>query len=128
MTETTSILGPENLIEIIRGSTKTFELEVHDENNEYVDLTGGRVIFTVKCDIGDTAPKIQKDSLAGATQVDITVPKEGKAEIKLVPSDTQTLNLGEYVFDVWVVLASGSRNPVVGPAPFMVLPGVTVLT
>lgn len=128
MSGTTSILGPENEIEIYRGASKTFELHVTDAEETDVDLTGARVIFSVKCDLSDAAPLIQKDSNAGAGEVDINHPKEGKAEIKLVPSDTQNMDVGEYVFDVWVVLASGTRSPVVAPSPFKVVAGVTVLT
>lgn len=127
MSGTTSILGPENEVEIYRGSSKTYELEVVDGDEAAVDLTGARIVLTVKCDVADPAPLIQKDSQAGATQVDINHPKEGRAEIKFAPSDTQTLDVGEYVFDVWVVLASGTRGPVVPPSPFRVIAGVTVL-
>lgn len=128
MSGTTSILGPENEIEIYRGASKTYELHVTDAEEADVDLTGARVILTVKCDLSDPAPLIQKDSDVGAAQIDINHPLEGKAEIKFVPSDTQTLDAGEYVFDVWVVLASGTRSPVVSPSPFKVVAGVTVLT
>lgn len=127
MSGTTSILGPENQIEIYRGSSKTYELEVLDGESHAVDLTGARIVLTVKCEATDPAPLIQKDSQVGASQIDITYPKEGKAEIKFVPSDTQTMDVGEYVFDVWVVLASGTRGPVILPSPFNVVAGVTVL-
>lgn len=128
MAGTTSIQGPENLIEIYRGASKTYELEVVDGEDHAVDLTGARVVFSVKCDLSDPAPLVQKDSQVGPTQIDITLPKEGIAEIKLLPSDTQTMDVGEYIFDVWVVLASGTRGPVILPSPFKVLAGVTVLT
>lgn len=123
-----SILGSENQIEIYRGASKIFALEVLDMDDNPVNLTDARVIMTVKCAVDAAAPLIQKDSDAGIGQVEITVPREGKAEIKFVPSDTQTLNAGSYVFDVWVVLSSGSRNPVILPSAFIVKAGVTVLT
>ena len=122
-----SIIAAENQIEIVRGATKVFELEVTDAHSEAVDLTGARVVLSVKCSLEDASPLIQKDSEKGATQVDITTPKEGLAEIKFVPSDTQTTDIGEYIFDVWVVLASGAQNPVVQPSPFIIKAGVTVL-
>jgi hypothetical protein len=128
MAGTTSIQGPENLIEIYRGASKTYELEVVDGEDHAVDLTGARVVFSVKCDLSDPSPLVQKDSQVGPTQIDITLPKEGIAEIKLLPSDTQTMDVGEYLFDVWVVLASGTRGPVILPSPFKVMAGVTVLT
>lgn len=127
-TTTTNYLVPENRIEIIRGSTKNYELHVVDEEDEDVNLTGARVLMTVKCEETDTDQLIQKDSDDGVAEVDINKPLEGKALIKLGPSDTQTLDVGEYIFDVWVVLASGARHPVVLPSPFIVVAGVTVLT
>jgi len=128
MAGTTSIQGPENLIEIYRGASKTYELEVVDGEEHAVDLTGARIVFSVKCDLSDPTPLIQKDTNGGPTQIDITHPLEGIAEIKLLPSDTQTMDAGEYIFDVWVVLASGTRGPVILPSPFKVIAGVTVLT
>ena len=124
----TSILGPENQIEIYRGSSKTYELEVKDGEDHAVDLTGARIVLSVKCDLTDPSPLIQKDSDAGAAQIDISHPLDGIAEIKFVPSDTQTMDTGEYIFDVWVVLFSGTQGPVVSPSPFKVVAGVTVLT
>ena len=123
-----SILGSENQIEIFRGSSKTFELEVLDESDVAVDLTGARIVLTVKCALTEMSPLIQKDSEVGSTQVEITAPREGKAKIKFSPLDTQTLDVGKYTFDVWVLLASGFRCPVVLPSPFIVQAGVTVLT
>jgi hypothetical protein len=128
MSGMTSILGPENQIEILRGASKIYELEVLDGEGNAVDLTGARVILTVKCKLEDVDSIIQKDSDVGATQIDITHPLEGKAEIKFVPSDTNTMNTGEYIFDVWVVLTSGVSNAVINPSPFIVKAGVTVLT
>lgn len=129
MSGSTSMLGPENQIEIYRGASKTYILEVLDADNVAVDLTSARIVLTVKCDLNDPGPLIQKDSdVGGGVEIDITKPLEGIAEIKFVPSDTQTMDVGEYTFDVWVVLASGTRGPVLLPSPFRVLAGVTVLT
>lgn len=129
MTLKAGITQPKNAIRIIRGSSKTYELSVVDENDDPVDLTGARVLFTVKRDIVDTAPLIQKDSDAGPTQVEImTPPKAGKARIYLSPSDTQRLEAVEYVFDSWIVLSSGKRHPVIPPSVFEIEPGVTVIT
>ena len=81
----------------------------------------------MKCD-EEHDPLIQKDSANGPGEVELTDPTEGKAEIKFSPSDTTTMTVGEYLFDVWVVLASGARSPVILPSPFFVKTGVTVLT
>lgn len=128
---TSSIVASENEVEIVRGTSKNFELLVSDENGDPVDLTGARVISTVRCELGDDKVSIQKDSSVGATQAEILTQSGdtlGKALIKFSPSDTQNLDPGEYVFDVWVILSSGARHIVVGPSPFIIKRGVTVLT
>jgi len=129
MTIKAGITQPKNTVAVIRGSSKTYELTVVDENNDPVDLTGARVLFTVKTLITDASPVIQKDSQAGAAQIEIMPnPKAGKARIYLSPSDTRNLDVAEYVFDAWVVLSSGKRHPVIPPSIFEVEAGVTVLS
>jgi hypothetical protein len=122
-----SNLSPVNAVEVIRGTSRTLALHVTDVAGDNTDLTGGRVVFTVKCKIEDEQNTIQKDSDVGPAEVEIVAAKEGRAEIKLVPADTRSLSLGKYVFDVWVVLVGGERHLVVGPSDFVVKAGVTVL-
>lgn len=121
-----NILGG-NAIELIRGSSKTFLLSVVDEIGAVQSLDGATVYFTVKCDLKDTETKIVKSS-AQPAEIEIYAPAEGKAKIYLTPGDTLNMDLGEYVFDVWVELASGKRYPVVKPSPFIIEAGVTVLS
>lgn len=121
-----SLLYPENSIVIVRGSSKTLELTVTDEDDKVVDLTGGRVYFSVKVSTSDPQPLFQKSSLV-TTQAEITQPRLGIARIYLQPSDTQNLDPHEYVFDVWVILANGKRYPVVKPSIFAVQPGVSFI-
>jgi len=121
-----SLLLPENSIEVIRGTSKTFELTVRDDAGVVVDLTGSRIIFSVKTCPADPLPLIQKTT-DNVTQAEITVPREGKARIYLQPNDTQTLEALQYVFDVWVILTSGKRFAVVPSSIFAVKPGVTLI-
>ena len=121
-----SLMYPENAIEIIRGSSKTLALTVTDELGAPVDLTGGRILFSVKHTVQDDQPLVQKSSDL-LTQVEITTPREGKAKIYLQPMDTQNLDPIEYTFDVWAVLSNGKRYPVVLPSIFRVKPGVTLI-
>lgn len=121
------IVSTVNEVTIVRGSSKTLELCVTDSEGHAIDLTGARIVFTMKCRIEDEQNVLQKDSDNGATEIEITEPREGKAKIKISPSDTQSLDLGKYVFDVWVVLASGEKHLVVGPADLILVGGVTVL-
>ena len=118
---------PENALTVIRGASKTLEMTVTDADTGLAaDLTGGRVVLTVKEAVTDTMPVIQKVS-DEVTQAEITQPRKGIARIYLVPGDTQNLTLKDDVFDVWVILASGKRYPVVQPSVFTVQPGVTLL-
>jgi hypothetical protein len=119
---------PKNAVQVIRGTSKTFELTVTNESGVGVNLTGGRVLMSVKRDISDRNALIFKDSLAGPSQIEMTTPLAGKAKIFLDPSDTQTLDVREYVFDVWVILSSGKRYAVVAPSVFEIVAGVTVIT
>jgi hypothetical protein len=117
----------DNAITIYRGSSKTYLLTVTDEDGEIQNLTGASIYFTVKCDVKDSLAKIQKSS-AQATEIEIHAPTEGKAKIYLGPTDTQNMDPGKYVFDVWVQLASGKRYPVIKPSTFKVEHAVTVLS
>ncbi len=121
-----SFLLPANSLSVIRGASKTYQLTVTDENGASINLTGATVYFTVKKTIQDTEPLIQKKS-TDITQINIVSPRAGIAQIFLKPADTATRDVGDYVFDVWVVLTTGKRYPVVPPTTFEIVSGVTVL-
>jgi len=123
------ITQPKNTIRIIRGTSKKFLLTVTDEAGERVDLNGARIIMTVKRSLEDEHALIQKDSQKGAAQVEILTPtKGGQANIYLTPSDTHTLDVREYTFDVWAILSSGKRYAVIPPSVLELEAGVTVIT
>jgi hypothetical protein len=121
----TEMLLPENAIEIIRGTSKTLELLVVDEDGVAVDLTNGAIVFSVKKRTDDVLPLIQKKSTVPA-EAEIVAPREGRARIYLIPADTQNLEVMPYVFDCWLLL-TGKRYAVVPPSTFLVLAGVTFL-
>jgi len=97
---------------------------VTDPTGVAVDLTGATVYFTVKISISDTNSIVQKKSTNPA-EILINAPRAGQAQIFLGPSDTQNLDINEYVYDVWVILASGARYPVIPPSILEVEAGVT---
>lgn len=121
-----SLLLPENALVIVRGSSRTLELSVTDENNNRADITGARVYFSVKVEPFDERPLFQKSSL-DSSQAEITTPREGKAQIYIQPADTQYLDPHEYVFDVWLVFPSGRRIPVIKTSVFSVQPAVSFI-
>ena len=119
-----SILAGENQITISRGESATIFLQVLDSTNAVVDLTGGKVYFTVKVTVKDTTPLIQKTSDL-ITQIVITYPRLGKCEIILDASNTNTLDVGTYTYDIWVMLSSGKKYPVIKPSVFEIEESVT---
>lgn len=122
----TDILAPENALLVIRGTSKTLKLSVVDDNGKPVDLTSAQIYMTVKQALGDVQNVFQK-STASSSQILITDPRGGTANIFLLPGDTQRLDIKPFVFDVWVILASGKRYAVVPPSVFEVQAGVTYL-
>jgi len=113
-----------NQINIYQGESATITLKVKDNTGKAVDITGASVIMTVKTDINTVIPLFQK-STDNIAQIAITAPREGKAEIYLSSSDTATLNAIQYVYDIWVILATGKKHPVIKPSVFKVEQSVT---
>ena len=129
-----NILGVENSLAITRGESATFQLYVTNpdeavsgEASPPVNLTGSRVVFTVKRCISDKDVVFRKDSANGVLEIALVDAKAGEVEIYITPDDTSRLEAGEYVFDVWVILVDGSRYKVVGPASLVIAEGVTFL-
>lgn len=120
-----NILAPSNIIRMIQGISRTLELTVVDSEGDPVDLTGARIIMTVKDDITDEFPLIQKDTSVGIAEIEIINATAGTARIYLTYNDTQQ-DVGLYVFDVWTQLASGKRYSVIDKSVLEILPSVTM--
>ena len=122
----TPMLLPENSLTFIRGTTKTLRLTVTKPDGSLYDLTGGRLVFTVKGALSDDLPVLQKRTNIPAEGV-ITDPRRGIAEFYFVPADTQGIQPCTLIFDVWLITAAGERFCVVQRSSFVVQPGVTYL-
>lgn len=128
-----NITSSSSSIEVYQGESKDLELEIVQEVEqpdetvveEPVDLTGSKVCMTVRKTVGDPERKIAKDS-TNALDIEILTPAtDGMVIIHIVPDDTMNLDPGKYVFDVWVVLSSGKRLPVIEVSEFIVKEPVT---
>ena len=126
MTVPTNYLVPENSVSIIRGTTKTLQIAVNNPDATATNLTGGKLVLTVKTSLYDDLPLIQKLTTDPAQAV-ITKPREGLAEFYFEPRDTQGLSPQQYIFDIWFITATGDRYAVVAPTAFIVTAGVTYL-
>lgn len=121
-----SMLLPQNSISIVRGTSKTLQVTVTKADGTYYDITGGKLVFTVKRALYEDVPLIQKLTTDAAQGV-LTKPREGIAEFYLEPRDTNGLNPQNYIFDVWLITATGDRYVVVAEAVLAITPGVTYL-
>jgi hypothetical protein len=117
---------PENSISLVRGSSKTVLLTILKPDGCPYDLTGGKLVLTIKEFNCTDIPLLQKLT-SDATQGAITKPREGIAEFYFRPVDTNGMVPKAYSFDVWLITASGDRYVVVPESSFVVSPGVTYL-
>lgn len=91
-------------IEIIRGDTRTITATFVDSSGAPLDLTGGKVFFTVNSSnepSDDSGAVITKDVTSFAT------PTSGVATITLASSDTTNVAPGTYWYDLQFVSAGG---------------------
>ena len=108
-----------NEICVYGGDSATLLLEVVDEKDEVVDLTGAFIAFTVKAFIDDTEHLTRKTTDDPA-EIEITAPKAGEAKIKLTGLETENEDCKDYLYDVRVELSDGFRQTVIEPTLFRI--------
>jgi hypothetical protein len=113
------MLQPTNSINLYAGETRTIEFSVADLAGRIQDLTGCRLVLTVREDLRDPTPLFMK-STSDPTQGLITNYANGLVTFFFVPQDTQSLRAAQYFYDIWVLLPNGERYIVVQPAVFEV--------
>ncbi len=115
-------------IEVFKGQSKTWLLSVkEDPGGGPADLTGAKLYFTVRKTLDAVAAVIEKTSDV-ITEIEILAPEiDGQARVFLSPSDTNNLTIGDYVYDMWLELASGRRYPIIDPSPFIIKQPVTII-
>lgn len=100
-----------NDIEIIRGDTARFEVEILDQKGDpYALQSGDQLVFTVKKNTSTSLIILQKN-IVGKT---FTISHE----------DTANLDYGKYVYDIQLTQANGDVTTVIQPSPFEILPEV----
>lgn len=104
-------------IEIIRGTSNTFSIEVSDVyGRPYVLEDGESIIFGIKKKPEDDRVIFVKTATASEV--------EGNYIVSIEPADTAELDCGRYAYDVGLKTATGFFN-VIEPNPFMIQPNVT---
>ncbi len=102
---------PYDAIDLYQNNNRRLRVAVRDPELNFVDLTGGRAVFTVKGTKDSPFPVIQKDtSVPGQGQ--LGAANEGECFFYIVPADTAGLAICQYVYDVRVYLADGDTYTV----------------
>jgi hypothetical protein len=130
----------ENAISIVCGENRTLEIVVTDpeqpiDEDPRADLTSASVYMMVRHRLGDSATVIVKrNQAAGGSDAEVLVltpqagAQLGKLRVFLVPADTAQLSADtSYVYDVWVILATGKRYAVIRHSTLRIEPRVSVL-
>ena len=97
-------------IEFVRGDTCpiTFNL-VDGEGNELDNIENANIYFTVKTGYSEPNYLFQKTLLGG------TITKDGnKYSTTILPTDTENLDYGRYVYDICVVSQDFKATLVIG--------------
>lgn len=106
--------------EVTRGNTFKRNLYFYNDDDSKKDITGWKILFTVKEKITDldASAKIS----ASAT---ITDPTGGQATLSLSTTDTD-LTPGSYVYDVKIITLAAADELTIINGTFTILTGVTL--
>lgn len=104
-------------IEIVRGTTNTFEISIVDSSGGAYDLASNeRVVFGIKRN-----PELEEEPFFTKTA---EIVGSGLFTIKLCPDDTASLACGKYYYDVSVDDGTDFHN-VIEPNLFIITANVT---
>lgn len=100
-------------IELTRGDTARFTIDINDDEGQvYIMQSSDELVFTVKDDIDDIEPVIQKI---------VT----GDNMIHIEPKDTSELDFGNYIYDAELRMENGDVYTVVEKNTFKLREEVT---
>jgi len=101
---------PFEKIELYADNDRTLRVFIKDGDLNIIDLTGATLVLTVKVTKDGTV--VFTKSTANPTEGQIGAADEGEAFFYIVPSDTATLDIRQYVYDIEVTLSSGKKYTV----------------
>lgn len=93
-------------LDLYADNDRRLRVYIRDGDMNIVDLTGATCVFTVKLTKNDTSPVIQK-STAVSGEGEIGSADQGECFFYILPSDTDSLDIAQYVYDVKVTLSDG---------------------
>lgn len=98
-------------MDMYAGSDRTLRVYIKTPDLNIVNLTGATGLLTIKTDKSSTTPIVTK-STAISGQGQIGSPDQGEMFFYLVPADTTTQAIRQYVFDVRLTLSTGKTYTV----------------
>lgn len=94
-----------------RGDDYDETFAVKDADGAAVDITGATISFTVKDRFSDAqASAILKKTSASAAELEITNGAGGLFTVHFTTAEMRALELGEYAYDVEVLLSGGKTH------------------
>lgn len=102
---------PYESIDLFAGNDRTFRVYVKTPELNIVDLTGATGVLTIKTD-KDSSVKVVEKSTAVSGEGQIGSADEGEMFFYLIPSDTSSLAIRQYVYDFKVTLSNGKTYTV----------------
>jgi hypothetical protein len=103
---------PYEEVQLYANNNRTFRVFVKTPDLNIVNLTGAVGVLSVKPDkTSPTTVIVKHTNVAGEGQ--IGAADEGEMFFYIVPSDTATLDIRQYVFDVRVTLSSGKKYTII---------------
>ena len=95
-----------------RGENKTVHVYVKDQNQNPIIVTGAVATLTIK-DVKGTAATVLIQKVTNIpAQGNLGATDKGELYFYLLPADTLTLDIRQYVFDVKISLANGKQYTV----------------
>jgi hypothetical protein len=114
--------NPRTTLALPFGVSLTLRVTMVYADGSPVDMNavGVSSVWTIKRSTLDTQAVVQK--------VGVPVPAQGPniVTFALLPTDFHCMQPGPYVYDVWVTLADGTRNPVIPTSRIILQPSVTL--
>ncbi len=102
---------PFESMDIYANNDRTLRVYIKTPDLNIVNLTGAQGLLSIKTDKNATSPVISKTTADGA-QGAIGSTDQGEMFFYLVPADTVSLDIRQYVYDVKVTLTTGKRYTV----------------
>lgn len=103
-------------IEVVRGTTNTFEISIVDSSGAAYDLgSNEKIMFGVKKNPKDAEMLFMRTA---------EIVGSGLFKVKISPSDTENLSFGKYWYDVGLQNGEDFYN-VIEANPFEIAPNIT---